>query len=38
VGVIASANQVLKNPIKRDQLRNEHRAKAVEMEGPGIAD
>jgi hypothetical protein len=38
VGTIASANQVLKNPIRRDQLRNEHRAKAVEMEGSGIAD
>jgi nucleoside phosphorylase len=38
ISAIASANQVLKNPIKREQLRNEHRAKAVEMEGSGIAD
>ena len=38
VGAIASANQGLKNSIRRDQLRNEHRAKAVEMEGSGIAD
>jgi hypothetical protein len=38
VGAIASANQVLKNSIRRDQLRNERRAKAVEMEGSGIAD
>jgi nucleoside phosphorylase len=38
VGAIASANHVLKNPARRDQLRDEHRAKAVEMEGSGIAD
>jgi len=38
IGTIASANQVLKNAARRDQLRNEHRAKAVEMEGSGIAD
>src|SRR5579871_802930 len=38
VGAIASANQVLKNPTRRDQLRDEHRVKAVEMEGSGIAD
>jgi hypothetical protein len=29
---------VLKYPARRDQLRDEHRAKAVEMEGSGIAD
>jgi hypothetical protein len=38
IGSIASANQVLKNAGKRDQLRDEHGVKAVEMEGSGIAD
>jgi nucleoside phosphorylase len=38
LGPIASANQVLKNALKRDQLRDEYRAKAVEMEGSGVAD
>ena len=38
IGSIASANQVLKNAGKRDQLRDEHCVKAVEMEGSGIAD
>jgi len=37
-GAIASANRVLKNPIKRDRLRDKFRVKAVEMEGAGIAD
>jgi nucleoside phosphorylase len=35
---IASANKLLKNPIKRDQLRDKFGVKAVEMEGSGIAD
>jgi nucleoside phosphorylase len=35
---IASANKLLKNPLKRDALRNKFGAKAVEMEGSGIAD
>jgi nucleoside phosphorylase/tetratricopeptide (TPR) repeat protein len=37
-GPIASANKLLKNPIRRDQLRDEFGVKAVEMEGSGIAD
>lgn len=37
-GPIASANTLLKNPIKRDKLRNKFGVKAVEMEGSGIAD
>lgn len=37
-GPIASANRVLKNPIKRDRLRDKFGVKAVEMEGSGIAD
>lgn len=35
---IASANILLKNPIKRDELRDKFGVKAVEMEGSGIAD
>ena len=35
---IASANTLLKNPIKRDELRNSFGVKAIEMEGSGIAD
>ena len=35
---IASANKLLKNPIKRNQLRDKFGVKAVEMEGSGIAD
>ena len=35
---IASANTLLKNPIKRDQLRDKFGVKAVEMESSGIAD
>jgi nucleoside phosphorylase len=35
---IASANNLLKNPIKRDQLRDHFGVKAVEMEGSGIGD
>jgi nucleoside phosphorylase len=38
IAPIASANKLLKNPIKRDQLRDEFAVKAVEMEGSGIAD
>jgi nucleoside phosphorylase len=38
VGPIASANKLLKNPIKRDALRDKYGVKAVEMEGSGIAD
>lgn len=38
LGPIASANNLLKNPITRDQLRDKYGAKAVEMEGSGIAD
>ncbi|MDJ0618885.1 MAG: SIR2 family protein [Calothrix sp. MO_192.B10] len=37
-GPIASANTLLKNPIKRDELRDKFGVKAVEMEGSGIAD
>lgn len=38
LGPIASANKLLKNPLKRDELRDRFGAKAVEMEGSGIAD
>lgn len=38
LGPIASANSLLKNPIRRDNLRDNFRVKAVEMEGSGIAD
>jgi internalin A len=37
-GPIASANELLKRPAKRDELCQRFRAKAVEMEGSGIAD
>jgi nucleoside phosphorylase/tetratricopeptide (TPR) repeat protein len=37
-GPIASANVLLKDPVKRDALRDQFRVKAVEMEGAGIAD
>lgn len=37
-GPIASANILLKNPVKRDQLRDTFSVKAVEIEGAGIAD
>jgi nucleoside phosphorylase len=37
-GPIASANKLLKDPALRDLLRNSFGAKAVEMEGSGIAD
>ena len=37
-GPIASADRLLKNPIKRDELREKFKVKAVEMESSGIAD
>jgi len=37
-GLIGSADTLLKNPIKRDGLRDRFGIKAVEMEGSGIAD
>ncbi len=37
-GPIASANKLLKNPHKRDQLRDQFGVMAIEMEGAGIAD
>jgi nucleoside phosphorylase len=38
LGPIASANKLLKNPVKRDALRDQFGVKAVEMEGSGVAD
>ena len=38
LGPIASADTLLKDPAKRDALRDQFGAKAVEMEGSGIAD
>jgi nucleoside phosphorylase len=38
MGPIASANVLLKDPVWRDQLREQYGVKAVEMEGSGIAD
>ncbi|HEX8771963.1 MAG TPA: response regulator [Pyrinomonadaceae bacterium] len=38
IGPVASANKLLKNPLKRDALRDAYSVKAVEMEGSGIAD
>lgn len=38
LGTIASANTLLKNPVKRDALRDRFGVKAVEMEGSGVAD
>ncbi len=37
-GVIASANNLQKNPRRRNFLRDRYKAKAVEMEGSGVAD
>ena len=37
-GPVASANELLKDPVKRDALRDKFGIKAVEMEGSGIAD
>lgn len=38
VGPIASANKLLKNPGKRDQLRDAFGVRAIEMEASGVAD
>jgi len=38
LGPIASANTLLKDPVKRDALGNRFGAKAVEMEGSGVTD
>jgi nucleoside phosphorylase len=38
LGPIASSNTLLANPIKRDELRDRFKVKAIEMEGSGIAD
>lgn len=38
VGPIASANKLLKNPVRRDKLRDGYGVKAIEMEASGIAD
>lgn len=37
-GAIASSNELLKNPLKRDALRDKHGVRAIEMETSGIAD
>lgn len=37
-GPIASANRLLRNPKRRDALRDQYKVKAVEMEGSGVAD
>ncbi|MBS1622913.1 MAG: hypothetical protein JST83_02765 [Bacteroidetes bacterium] len=37
-GPIGSSNNLLKNEIKRDYLRDKYGVKAIEMEGSGIAD
>jgi nucleoside phosphorylase/tetratricopeptide (TPR) repeat protein len=38
LGLIASSNTLLKDPVKRDALRDQFRAKAIEMETAGLAD
>lgn len=38
IGPIASANKLLKKPLKRNRLRDQFGVKAVEMEASGIAD
>jgi len=38
LGAIGSANELLKDPIRRDRLRDEHGVRAIEMEGSGTAD
>lgn len=38
LGAIASANELLKDPLRRDGLRDKHGVRAVEMETSGIAD
>ena len=37
-GLIASSNTLLKDPVKRDEIRNTFGAKAIEMETAGLAD
>lgn len=37
-GTIASSNTLLKHAERRDELRAQHRVRAVEMEGSGVAD
>ena len=36
-GLIGSSNTLLKEPLLRDHLRDEHKIRAIEMEGSGIA-
>ncbi|MBK8998022.1 MAG: hypothetical protein IPM35_20045, partial [Myxococcales bacterium] len=38
IGTIACANRLLKNPVHRDQIRDDFDVRAVEMEGFGIAE
>jgi nucleoside phosphorylase/hypoxanthine phosphoribosyltransferase len=38
LSAVASSNELLKDPVKRDFLRDQFGVKAVEMEGSGIAD
>ena len=38
LGAIGSANILLKNPARRDEIRNKFGVRAIEMEGSGIAD
>lgn len=38
IGTIACANRLLKNPVHRDQVRDDFDVRAVEMEGFGIAE
>src|SRR5262249_4732570 len=38
LGLIASSNAVLKDPVKRDKLRDQFSARAIEMETAGLAD
>lgn len=38
IGTVACANRLLKNPVTRDQLRDQYDVRAVEMEGFGIAE
>lgn len=37
-GIIGAANALVKNPILRDELRDQFGVKAIEMEGSGVAD
>lgn len=38
IGTVACANRLLKNPVHRDQIRDDFDVRAVEMEGFGIAE